>query len=108
MPHDHNKKYLPNSEFEEFISIEHNVTKKYGKIVRAMLLSNREYQHRFDKLNTKYKMKEPPLSGRIFRGYIVVRNVDKKSEYKTWMPDHVFEEIYSKDGISRSNYTRVI
>jgi hypothetical protein len=108
MPHDHNKQYLPNSEFKEFISTENDVAKKYGKIVRAMLLSNREYQHRFDKLNTKYKMKEPPLSGRIFRGYIVVRNIGKKSEYETWMPDHVFEEIYSKDGTSGSNYKRVI
>lgn len=108
MSYDHNKKYLPNSEFEEFIPTDHDVAKKYGKIVRAMVLSNREYQHRFDKLSTKFKMKEPPLSGRIFRGYIVVRNVGNKSEYETWMPDHVFEEIYSKDGISRSTFKRII
>lgn len=108
MPYDHSKKYLPNSEFEEFISTDNNVAKKYGKIVRAMVLSNREYQHRFDKLSNKFKMKEPPLSGRIFSGYIVVRNAGNKGEYETWMPDDVFEELYSKDGISRSNYTRVI
>jgi hypothetical protein len=39
-------------------------------------------------------MKPEPSHSRIFPGYLVVRKIDTKSEYETWMPDHVFEEIY--------------
>jgi len=108
MPYDFNKKYSPNSEFDEFIAIENDTAKKFGKTVRAILLSNREYQHRYDKLHIEQKMKNPPLSGRIFQGYIVVRNIGKKSEYETWIPDSTFEEIYSKDGLPSGNFTRII
>lgn len=42
------------------------------------------------------KMKYPPSAGRIFAGFIVVRNLGKKNQYETWMPDGVFEKQYKK------------
>jgi hypothetical protein len=79
---------------ESYNCIESEEAKLYCAVVRAMQLSNREYQHRYDKLRKAINMKKPPSSGRIFSGYLVVRNLDKKSEYETWMPDNVFDEIY--------------
>jgi hypothetical protein len=42
-------------------------------------------------------MKPPPRCGRIFPGVIVVRNLGKKGQYETWMPEDVFEEMYKED-----------
>jgi len=80
-------------------------SKRYGLEVRAMELSNREYQHRFDKFNDSRTMKKPPSSGRIFSGYLVVRNLEKKSQYETWIPVDGFEESYQKipDKVKRQN-----
>ena len=41
-------------------------------------------------------MKPPPSCGRIFPGYLVVRNLGKSDQYETWMPDHVFDELYER------------
>lgn len=73
-----------------------DIIKRYGKRVRAIEMTNREYGHRYSKLHDSRKMKSPPSSGRIFPGVFVVRNLDTDSEYETWMPDDVFDEIYSK------------
>ncbi|EQM66131.1 hypothetical protein L682_26910 [Aquipseudomonas alcaligenes OT 69] len=63
-------------------------------IVRACELSNREYGHRHQKLAKSNNMKHPPSADRIFAGYLVVRNIDTPTQYETWMPGHVFEDLY--------------
>ena len=97
MTYDFNKPYVNKSEMHDYLAIDKDVSSKYGALVKASLLSNREYQHRYDRLHNSQKMKTPPLSGRIFQGYLVVRNLDCKNEYETWIPDHAFEEIYRKN-----------
>jgi hypothetical protein len=67
---------------------------RYGKTVRAAQLSNVEYQMRFNRLKQKHSMKPPPSCGRIFMGYLVVRNLGRADQYETWIPDHAFEELY--------------
>ena len=96
MGYDYSKKYMDKAAMDEYVAIVANISKRYGKFVRAVPISNREYQHRYDKLNESRDMKEPPSSGRIFSGYLVVRNINSKDEYETWIPDHAFEEIYTK------------
>jgi hypothetical protein len=41
-------------------------------------------------------MKKPPSCGRYFSGFLVVRNLGRKNQYETWMPEVVFEELYKK------------
>jgi hypothetical protein len=67
---------------------------RYGKAVKAAQLSNIEYKERFHRLKRHHRMKPPPSCGRIFMGYLVLRNLGKLSQYETWMPDHVFDELY--------------
>ena len=66
----------------------------YGDIVKATELSNVEYKIRFGRLARENRMKPPSSCGRIFMGYLVIRNLGTSRQYETWMPDHVFEEIY--------------
>ena len=80
---------------DKYIATDGDVSKRYGRI-RAIPISNCEYQHRYDKLSESRKMKPPPLSGRIFAGYLAIRNLDSETEYETWIPDDAFEEIYAK------------
>jgi hypothetical protein len=68
---------------------------RYGRHVRAAPLSNKDYKLRYQKLNPRSIMKEPPSSQRIFPGYVVVRNLGSSDEYETWMPDHVFDSLYA-------------
>ncbi|EJO9874898.1 hypothetical protein QQ213_004487 [Vibrio vulnificus] len=96
MSYDHSKKYMDNRAMEIYTTSDPDVIKKFGREVRALEMSNREYGHRYSKLSGSRKMKYPPSSGRIFSGFLVVRNLGKKSEYETWMPDYVFEEVYIK------------
>lgn len=94
--YDFNKPYTKKSDLSVFTASDKETSKRYGSHVKALFLSNREYQHRYDKLHKQHKMKRPPLSGRIFGGYLVVRNLNSKNEYETWIPDYAFEEIYIK------------
>ncbi len=96
MGYDYSKQYMDKFAMDEYRAIDTDVKKRYGNVVRAIPLSNREFQHRYDKLSNSRKMKPPPSSGRIFAGYLVVRNIGSKNEYETWIPDHAFEEIYEK------------
>lgn len=69
--------------------------RKYGKTVKAVTITNREYRQRFDKLAGKHSMKPPPGSAiHIMMGYLVVRKVGTPRQYETWMPDDVFDELY--------------
>ena len=94
MGYDFAKKFMDKFAMEEYRAIDASVGRKYGAIVRAIEISNREYRHRYDKLNTSRNMKPPPSSERIFPGYLVVRKFGTPEEYETWIPDDGFEESY--------------
>lgn len=94
MGYDFARKFMDKFAMNEYRAIDPSIGKKYGPIVRAIEISNREYQHRYDKLNASRNMKLPPSSGRIFPGYLVVRNFGTPGEYETWIPDGGFEESY--------------
>jgi len=67
----------------------------YGKTVRAVEMTNAEYSKRHRELASSRTMKPSPSHKRIFMGYLVVRKCGTKHEYETWMPDHVFDELYA-------------
>lgn len=100
----HMTKYDPDRPFfddescESFYAIDPKTARRYGKIVKARELANMEYKHRYQKLKSKKNMKPPPSTGRIFPGYLVIRNLYTEGQYETWMPNHVFHELYSSDG----------
>jgi len=94
MGYDFSKKFIDSNAMDSYSSIDTETTKRFGKRVKAMPLSNVDYKQRFHKLKSSRTMKSPPSCGRIFLGYIVVRNLHTNKEYETWMPDHVFDEIY--------------
>ena len=98
MGYDFSKKYMDKSAMDKYRATDASISKKYGSFVRAISISNREYQHRYDKLSDSREMKPPPSSGRIFLGYLVIRNLGSEKEYETWIPDHAFEEIYERVG----------
>jgi len=98
MGYDFSKKFMDVNAMDEYVSIVPEVSKKYGSTVKAMALSNREYQHRFDKLSASRAMQSPPSSGRIFSGYLVVRNLGKSNQYETWIPEDGFIEVYKAAG----------
>ena len=77
-------------------AIDKETAKRFGKTIRAASLANVEYKIRYGKLRDEQNMKPPPSSSRIFPGYIVVRNLGRKNQYETWMPDTVFEDLYQK------------
>jgi hypothetical protein len=80
-----------------FTAIRPSDARKYGKTVRAFVLSNRECQHRFNQLGKQNNMRPPPSSNiHIMPGYLVVRRLGTVSQYETWMPDQVFDELYEK------------
>jgi len=78
------------SEVRPFNSLEHmkayaargnEFARKYGQIVKAAEISNRDYRYRYSKFS-------------MFLGYLGVRNLGTSEQYETWMPNHVFNELY--------------
>jgi len=94
--HDYSKPYMDKYAMDEYFSTDAKVSKRYGRIVRAIPISNREFQYRYDKLSSSRDMRPPPSSGRIFAGYLVIRNLGLKNECETWIPDSAFEEVYEQ------------
>ena len=95
--HDFNRPYLDLDSMDLFTAIRANDARKYGQTIRAFILSNREYQHRFNQLGAKNNMKQPPGSSfHIMSGYLVVRKLGSSEQYETWMPNQVFDELYEK------------
>jgi len=92
---DYNQPFLALEEMALFSAIDPTAALKFGKQVRAYPLSNRSYWHRFDKLATENRMKDPPRSSNhIMPGFLVVRKLGTPQQYETWMPEDVFEELY--------------
>jgi hypothetical protein len=96
--YDPDRPFFDDESCESFFAIDPKIARRYGKIVKARELANMEYKYRYQKLKSEKNMKPPPSTGRIFTGYLVVRNLGTADQYETWMPDHVFHELYSSDG----------
>jgi hypothetical protein len=94
MAYDFDRPFVDSTQLPMYVATDVEEARLYGKSVRAIEMSNAEYSARYRKLSADRTMKAAPSHSRIFPGYLVVRKIDTKSEYETWMPDHVFEEIY--------------
>ncbi|MDD2690321.1 MAG: hypothetical protein PHX69_00885 [Simplicispira sp.] len=78
-----------------YSALNKEMAKKYGLTVKAVEISNRDYGYRYQKFSSSQKMQPPPSSHRhICLGYLVVRKCGTPEQYETWMPNHVFEELY--------------
>jgi hypothetical protein len=80
---------------QTYVATDGETASEFGRTVKATGLSNVEYKIRFGKLKRENNMKPPPSCGRIFMGYLVVRHLGTRQQYETWMPDHVFEDLYA-------------
>lgn len=92
--YDFERPFADASTFLEYLSIDEDTSSRFGRVVRAKVMSNAEYDIRYQRLSSTRQMRRPPSHLRIFQGYVVIRKLGTKDEYETWMPDHVFEEIY--------------
>lgn len=92
--YDFDRPFVSQKALPRYVAIDPTAAARYGRIVRATELSNVEYKIRFARLGRENNMKPPPSCGRIFGGFLVVRNLGTPEQYETWMPDHVFEELY--------------
>lgn len=72
--------------------------KNYGLQVLAVEMTNSQYDQRYQRLGKVHNMRPPPSHHRIFPGYLVVRRPGHPDQYETWMPDHVFDELYAAAG----------
>ena len=80
--------FVPLEKMATYSARDRSTAKKYGPRVKAAEISNRDYGYRYNKFSTDRTMQPPPSSGRIFLGYLVVRNLGTPEQYETWMPDH--------------------
>ncbi len=94
--YDWDKPYKSITEMGEYVALQEDIAAKFGPIVRAMELSNREYGYRFERLCDANNMRSPPSSNiHIMSGYLVARKLGTRDQYETWMPDQVFQELYA-------------
>lgn len=94
-----NQPFLDSSCLPFFATTDEDTVSQYGPRVRATEMSNVDYSIRYQKMGTSQKMKPPPRHGRIFHGYLVVRNIDSKHQYETWMTPDVFEDLYNVESL---------
>lgn len=92
---DFQRPFVDSALLTEYVTVDEETTRLYGSKVRAIEMSNADYAARYRKSAQQQKMKAPPLHGRIFTGYLVVRRLDSKDEYETWMPGDAFEDLYN-------------
>lgn len=86
--------FISHAEMALFEATDAEEARAFGLIAKAAPLSNVEYKIRFGRLSAAHRMKSPPSCGRIFLGQVVVRRLGLPEQYETWMPEHVFNEIY--------------
>lgn len=87
--------YVTLEHMANYSPLDNDTARKYGAVVKAAEISNRDYGYRYQKLNTSQAMQSPPSSHmHIHLGYLVVRKLGTPQQYETWMPDHVFDELY--------------
>jgi hypothetical protein len=94
MAHDFSRPFVDALQLPIYEALDMEEAREYGKTVRATAMSNVEYSERHKKFASSRTMMRVPSHHRIFPGYLVVRKMGTKNEYETWMPDHVFEELY--------------
>ena len=92
---DYDRPYVDQAALREFYAVDEEASAIFGPVVRAAKLANVEYKTRHGRLAEQNNMKDPPGCGRIFPGYLVVRNLGTTRQYETWMPEEAFEETYS-------------
>lgn len=92
--YDYDKPFASQEEFREYKAVDATAAARYGKTVKATILSNIDYKTRFGRFQRENNMKPPPRCVRIFSGYLVVRKLGTPFQYETWMPEDVFEELY--------------
>ena len=88
--------YIREQDMALFVATDAETASMYGSRVKAAEISNVDYKMRYAKFHASSSMKPPPSCGRIFMGYVVIRKLGRSGQYETWMPGHVFEELYSK------------
>lgn len=93
---DSERPFVDYAAFDEFVAQDRTTGRRYGERVKAIELANIQYKFRYQKLKVEKNMKPPPSTGRIFSGYLVVRKLGTPAQYETWMPGHVFHELYQK------------
>jgi len=90
--------YVEVDAMDSYKAIDREAERKYGSVVKAAEISNRDYGYRFQKFEATRKMQPPPSAFmHIVLGFLVVRKLGTSEQYETWMPDHVFEELYARD-----------
>lgn len=100
MTYDFNRPLVDRSSLALFVAIDADVASDFGAQACAVEMSNAEYDVRYKNKSATSRMKPPPSHHRIFPGYLVVRKLGSSEEYETWMPDHVFEDLYAPGDIS--------
>jgi hypothetical protein len=86
--------FISLEQMESYSALDRKIAKKYGPIVKAAQVSNRDYKYRHEKYSLTRSMQPPPSSHmHIHLGYLVVRKLGTPEQYETWMPDHVFSEL---------------
>jgi hypothetical protein len=75
-------------------AIDETTADAYGRFVLSAPLSNLAYALRFQRLNGSRAMKPPPGATRVLPGHLVVRHPGRPEQYETWMPGHVFADLY--------------
>lgn len=82
---------------DDYIALDSDTAQRYGKVIKAAEISNRDYKYRYQKLRKTNNMKPPPSSHiHIMLGFIVVRNLGTDQQYETWIPELVFEDLYQR------------
>jgi hypothetical protein len=97
MAYDYTHPFVDASKLPVFLATDTETAQLYGAKIRATEMSNTEYSIRHQKLSTNRTMRPPPSHHRIFAGYLVIRKIDTRTEYETWMPSHVFEDLYLRE-----------
>ena len=97
-PYSDDRPFIALEQMHLYDAIDRETSRMYGSKVRAAAISNVDYKVRFGKLSSSQEMKPPPSCGRIYPGFVVVRQLGTSRQYETWMPDHVFEELYRAPG----------
>lgn len=95
LDHDFDRPFRDHASMETYRACDQETAQKYGKTVKALAITNREYRQRFDKLADSQSMKPPPSSAiHIMMGFLVVRKLGTSRQYETWMSCDVFDELY--------------
>ena len=92
--HGFDRPYIDLTSMQPHEAIDETTADAYGRFVLSAELSNMEYELRFQRLNATRAMKAPPAAKRVLPGRIVVRHPGQPDQYETWMPKHVFADLY--------------